>query len=352
MYFLHDHIEERLAMAKDALDKVLELAPDLPEAHLALGHYYYHGHLNYDRALEQFAIARKRQPNSSELMAFTGYVQRRQGKFEKAVVTLKEASELDPRSARLTFNIGETFMLLRKYSEAERYYERAISLAPDLLRPYAYKVQLYLLWEGSTKKARIVLNRALENIGAEEDDFDFILFHWVLLEIFDGNYQKALDTLSSGTLEAFKSQFYFVPKAQLYAQINSLMGNQQAEQAYYESARNILESKITEYPNDARFHSSLGIAYAGLGRREDAIREGKRGIELLPVSMGAWRALHRVEALAKIYVMVGEFDAAVDQLEFLLSRPGEMSIPLLRLDPTWAPLRDHPRFKRLLEKGE
>jgi hypothetical protein len=102
-------------------------------------------------------------------------------------------------------------MLLRKYSDAERYYERAISLAPDWPRPYAYKMQLYLLWENSTKKARTVLNRALENIGAKEDVF--IIFHWVLLEIFDGNYQKALDTLSSGTLEAFESQFYFIPKA-------------------------------------------------------------------------------------------------------------------------------------------
>jgi serine/threonine-protein kinase len=283
-------------------------------------------------------------------MTFIGYVQRRQGKFEKAVVTLKEASELDPRSARLAFNIGETFMLLRKYSEAERYYERAISLAPDLLRPYAYKVQLYLLAEGSTKKARAVLNRALENIGAEEDDV--ILFHWVLLEIFEGNYQKALDTLSMGLSEAFETQFYFVPKAQLYGQINGLMGNRQLEQAYYESARSILETKIQEQPEDGRFHSSLGIAYAGLGRKEDALREGKLGVKLLPVTKEAWRGLYRVEALAKIYVMVGEFDAAIDQLEYLLSIPSEMSIPLLRLDPAWDPLRDHPRFKRLLEGGK
>jgi Flp pilus assembly protein TadD len=129
------------------------------------------------------------------------------------------------------------------------------------------------------------------------------------------------------------------------------MGNQQAEQAYYESARNILESKIQEQPEDARFHSSLGIAYAGLGRKQDAIREGKLAVDLLPVTKEAWRGLHRVEALAKIYVMVGEFDAAVDQLEFLLYRPGELSIPLLRLDPAWNPLRNHPRFQKLLESA-
>jgi serine/threonine protein kinase/Flp pilus assembly protein TadD len=350
MYFLfYDHIEERLAMAKDALDKALELAPDLLEVRLALGHYYYHGHLDYDLALEQFAIARKRQPNNSELLTLIGYVQRRQGKFEKAVETLKEASELAPRYARLAYHLGETFMLLRKYSEAERYYERAISLAPDLPRSYAWKAKLYLLWEGKTEKARAALGEAPQNIGSLEDGL--IVLRSVLLDVFDENYQEALAQLSSGTLEAFGTQFYFIPKAQLYAQIYGLMGDRQLEQAHYESARNILETKAQEQPEDSRLHSALGIAYAGLGRKEDAIREGKRGMELLPVSKEAWRGPHRVEALAKIYVMVGEFDEAVEKLEFLLSRPGEISIPLLRLDPTWKPLHKYQRFIELLESG-
>ena len=121
---------------------------------------------------------------------------------------------------------------------------------------------------------------------------------------------------------------------------------------YYDEARSFLKSKVEEDPEDARFHSSLGIAWAGLGHKEDAIREGKLGVKLLPVTKEAMRGLWRVEALAKIYVMVGEFDAAIDQLEFLLSRPGWMSIPLLRLDPAWAPLRNHPRFKKLTESDE
>ncbi|MHC4596194.1 MAG: protein kinase domain-containing protein [Planctomycetota bacterium] len=325
MYFKHyDHSDARLAMAKQAVNKVFQFNPELPEAHLALGHYYYHGHLDYDRALEQFAIARKRQPNNSEVMTFIGYVQRRQGKFKKAIVTLKEAFELDPRSAPLAFNIGQVFVLLRKYPEAEHYCDRAISLTPDLPQPYAWKVQLYLLWEGKTEKARVVLEKV----------------------------QEALAQLSSCKLEVFDTQIYFVPKAQLYGQINGLMGNRQLEHAYYESARNILKTKVQEQPDDARFHSSLGIVYAGLGCKEDAVREGKLGVELLPVTKEAWGSLYRVQALAKIYVMVGEFDAAIDQLEFLLSIPSEVSIPLLRLDPTWAPLCDHPRFKKLVEAGK
>ncbi len=130
------------------------------------------------------------------------------------------------------------------------------------------------------------------------------------------------------------------------------MNKKELAKKYYEEARSILETKIQERPEDGRFHSSLGVAYAGLGRKEDALREGKLGVKLLPVTKEAWRGLYRVEALAKIYVMVDEFDEAIDQLEFLLSKPGEMSIPLLRLDPAWDPLRDHPRFKKLTEAGK
>ncbi len=127
------------------------------------------------------------------------------------------------------------------------------------------------------------------------------------------------------------------------------MGDQHLEQAYYESALSILKTKVQQQPEDARFHSSLGIAYAGLGRKQEAVREGKSAVDLLPVTKEAWKGTFRVEALAKIYVMVGEFDAAIEKLEYLLSIPSEVSIPLLQLDPAWNPLRDHPRFKKLVE---
>ena len=209
---------------------------------------------------------------------------------------------------------------------------------------------LYLLWEGNTEKARAVLRDAIENIGRVEDTF--IVLSSVLVEIFDGKYQEALIQLSLSTLETFESQFYFIPKAQKYAQIHGLMGNHQIEYKFYESAESILRSKITEDPNDARFHSSLGITYAGLGRKKDALREGKLAVELLPVIKDAWAGTFRIEDLARIYVMVGEFDAATEQLTYLLSKPSELSIHILRLDPAWDPLRDHPRFKKLVEAGK
>ncbi len=255
---------------------------------------------------------------------------------------------LDPRSGWLAAEVGDIFMRTRKYTEAEDYFERAIWRAFDIPGPYHIRAKLYLLCEGSTDKARAVLQEGLQNINSPSLQlYDFM----IKLDVFDGNYQKALDRLSLKSQDIDYTR-YFIPSALRYALIYGYMNKKGLEQANYESARSILESKIDERPEDARFHSSLGIAYAGLGRKQEAIREGKLGIELLPVTKDAWRGPFRVEDLARIYVMVGESDLAIEQLEYLLGIPGEISIPLLRLDPAWNPLREHPRFKKLIKENK
>jgi serine/threonine protein kinase/Flp pilus assembly protein TadD len=348
MYWFHyDRTVERLGMAKKAVDRALQLDPDLPETHFALGHYYYHGQSDWDRALEEFAIARNSQLNNSDLLSFIGYVQRRQGKFKEALANIKRASELDPLSNNITFNLGETFELMRNYPEAMRCYDRAISLAPDLPGPYDSKAWLYLLWEGNKEKARAVLKEAVQN--TKSGDQSDIVNSLVDIDVYDGNYQEALDRLSLKS-EDIDNQVTFIPKALRYAQIYGYMDKKEVAERYYDEARTILEARIQQQPNDARFHSALGIAYAGLGRREDAIREGKIGVNLLPITKEAIRGYYRASDLAQIYVMVGEFDSAIDQLEFLLSIPGGLSVPLLRLEPVWAPLREHPRFKKLVQE--
>jgi serine/threonine-protein kinase len=350
MYWFHyDRSEQRLTKAKQAVDRALELDPDLPEGYIAMGWYYYHGHQEYDSALEQFAIARKGQPNNSELLFAIGLVQRRQGRFEKALTNIERACKLDPLSSKHAYEAGYTLMMLRWYREAERYFDRAISLAPDERVVYSHKARLYLFWKGSVEKARAVLAEALQNVKATEDAYYAHLL--VTLDVYDGNYQEALDRLSLQS-EDHDNPVSFVPNALRRAEICGYMGNEDLKHQYYESAAAILEKKVGEDPNDHRFHIALGKAYAGLGREADAIRQGKRGVELLPVSKDAMRGLARIRDLACIYAMVGEFDTAIDQLEFVLSRPGGMSKPFLRLDPAWAPLRDHPRFQKLVDTSK
>jgi len=343
----YDKSDERLAMAKQAVDKAFQLDPDLPEAHLALG-IYYHVQMDNDRALEQFEIVRKSQPNNGEAVAFTGFTQRNQGKLEQALTNFNKVMELNPLDFHMFNEAGFTCHYLHKYTEAERYYDQSILMAPDLYFAYYRKARLYLSSEGSTEKARSILAETLQNIESTKNPFINLFFH---LDVFDRNYQEALDQLSLIS-EDEDDFFHYIPNTLQYARIYMYMGNKDLANKHYDEARSILESKIKERPQDARFHSSLAIAYAGLGRKEDAMREGKLAVELQPLNKEAMRRPHRIEDLARIYVMVGEHDKAINQLEDLLSIPGPFSIPLLQLDPAWDPLRNHPRFKKLVEAGK
>ncbi len=346
-WFRHDRSEERLAMAWEESEKALELNSELPEAHWARGVYYYWGHRNYVGALEELEIARKSQPNNSQILRFIAYVQRQQGKYEEALTNLKKASELDPLSSSLAMALGNTFRDIRKYPEAERCYERAISLAPDGVHSHLRKASLYLVWKGSTQETRAVLERASQYINlADNED---IVKLWFELDVLDRKYEEALARLplTSPSIDALN-----YPDALRYAQVYGFMGDQESEEKFYGELRSILESNIKEYPNSCEFHCRLGIAYAGLGRKEEAIQEGRYGVKLAPDTKLSASHFNTTKDLATIYMMVGEYDAAIDRIEYLLSIPGELSIPLLRLDPVWDPLRKYPRFQKLIESGK
>ncbi|MEE9609835.1 MAG: tetratricopeptide repeat protein, partial [Desulfatiglandales bacterium] len=342
-HYGYDQTEDRLAKAKAAVDKALELQPELAEAHLALGSYYYWGHRAYDRALEEFAIAEKDLPNDTRILEAVAFIWRRQGNFEAALSNLKRVSEMSPRDASAAFEVAVTYMALLRYPEAERYYDRSIFLEPDQVSGYEWKAWNYWLGDGSTEKARTVLEEMPRKMDPDS------VYFWFLQELYERNYKSALDRLSSATIESIESQFAFIPKAQLAGLVYLLMNEQDQARASFDSARTILEREVKERPDDARAPSSLGIVYAALGRNEEAIQEGKMAVELYPVSRDALIGVARVIDLASIYTMVGDYEAALDQIEYLLSIPSYFSVPLLRLDPIWDPLRHHPRYQRLLK---
>jgi len=354
MYWYHfDHTEERAAKSKEAADKALQLGPDAPETHFAFGVYYYFCKLDFNHALEQLDLALEKQPKNSGILAAIAYVKRRQGKLDETVSYLKKALEIDPRSVEFTGNMGETYFLLRDYVEAERYFTRAISLSPDYLihyiSPSASLGNLYLYGLGNATKLKEVLNEASKKIASPDEEI-YLHYFWVIVSIFDKTYGEALRHIPLMPSEALDHLLLYVPKSQLYAQIYGLMDEKQKEREYYSSARLFLENKVKEQPEDSRFHSALGIAYAGLGLKEKAIQEATKATDLLPISKEFWRGTFRVKDLAQVYVMVGEYNKALDKIEYLLSIPGDLSIPLLKIDPVWAPLRNHPRFQKLLKR--
>jgi serine/threonine protein kinase/tetratricopeptide (TPR) repeat protein len=345
-WFYYDHSEDRSMMAKETAERALNLSSNNPLSHAAMGWYHYHCRLDYDNALKEFNIALELQPNNADILHGIAAVQRRQGKIEESIPNWLSAVEYDPRSVTTLSELDETYRLARKYSEAEQTVDRALALSPDWATLYIDKALTYVLWKGELTKARAIIEEATKRmLGKDEPELIYIS---LLFETYAANYQKALDQLAASNNEAFSSQFWYIPRELLIAQINGYLGNNNAERLYFDSSRVILEGKVREEPNDARFHSSLGICYAGLGRKENAIREGKRAVDLLPISKEAWRGAYRAYDLAIIYAMVGESEAAIDLLEKLLSIPSDFSPSLLRLDLVWNPLRNNPRFQKLI----
>jgi tetratricopeptide (TPR) repeat protein len=170
---------------------------------------------------------------------------------------------------------------------------------------------------------------------------------WARQEIYERNYQAALELLSSDFVE-----FYVGEKANTTGFVYRFMNKPEPARDSFDSARVLFEKQVKEQPDNPGTHYRLGIVYAGLGLKEEAIREGKLAVELYPVSKDAYWGPDYVNWLAVIYVMVGEYEEALDKIEYLLSIPNNyLSVPLLRLDPRWDPLREHPRFKRLLEEN-
>ncbi|TFB11476.1 tetratricopeptide repeat protein [Candidatus Marinimicrobia bacterium MT.SAG.3] len=345
-WFYYDRTEERLRRSKKAVDRALILNPNLPEAHVALGSYYYHGYLEYEKALKEFETAVDLGLNSAFLYLGIGAVQRRQGRMEEAIVNFKKAVELDPRSSIIAYNLAETFGLLRRYEEAERHLNKAISLRPDEMSNYFGKMYLYLQWDGDLQKARAVVAAAEQNAVSVRDPFYIVMIYY--MSIYEKRFEDALSSLSKMDDRAIDNQFNYTHEYQMKAKMHGFLNNSGLEKTYYDSALTVYKNMIATDPDDNRLYSSLGLVYAGLNRKKDAIREGKKGVELLPISKEAWRGAYRLEDLAVIYAKVGEYDLAIDEIELLLSIPGDLSVNILRLDPKWDPLREHQRFIKLI----
>jgi len=332
----------RLALAEQAAEHALALQPDLPEAHLAMGFYHYWGHRDYDRALAEFAITKRAQPNNADVIEAIGYVQRRQGKWQDAVASHKRGVELDPRSYQNLIELGATYSLIRDYPESERVLDRAIALAPDLPNAYADKMALYTNWEGHLGQARAVLREALAHM-----DFGKLMAEAPgglgALFAADSTYGAQLAALQPASYGK-NLVAYFETKAKAYR----LRGETERSRTYYDSLAAAARAELREVPDDALTYGSLGVAEAYLGQRAQAIQDGRRGVELLPSSKDAFYASIAEVQLAEIYTVLGESGGAVEQLHAALAVPSPFSAAGLKADPTWTPLHGNRQFERLV----
>src|SRR3989339_285922 len=344
-YYVHS--QENLNKSKSNALRSIDINPSSPEAHVALGDYYYHGILNYDSALKEYNEAIKLNPNFVDAFNGIAFVLRRQGKMEETITYLKKAFELDPRNFETLFSIGETYCLLREYEKGIPFLDKASLMGPESIHPYVYKSLSYLLAYGDTKKARATISNALDRkIDLHSHLFINTLF---LCDILDGDFAGALKQIKG--LKEADDQFYYKPEDLYLAEIYLFMKNEVFAEKHFQAAIKVLQEKIKQNPQDSRLYSTLGICYAGVNQKANAVREGKRGYKLLPISKEAWRGTWRLLDLAKIYTMVGEQELALDAIEGLLKRPTDaISAALLKLDPTWEPLRGNPRYQKLVKE--
>jgi serine/threonine-protein kinase len=336
-----DGTDEDSTRARSAAETAIRLRPDLPEAHVAMGYYQSQCLKAYDEALRELATADRLQPNSGEVAEALGLVLRRRGRMAEALEELERAGRLNPRSAELASDIGITAWFLRRYAVSQSYFDRALALAPDWVVPWAQKVWLQVSWHGDLDSARAVFAAAVPKVGLG-NLIGYMNPDAVFLVPEDGASRAAFEQLAVRDFED-DTALYAVTKAEWYR----LRGATDKVRLYSDSARQGLEVELREDQVLPWRRGFLGYAYAGLGRRDDAVREGVAGERLAadPVSR-AFAAL----ALARIYAIVDDRPAAIAKLDTLLATPSPVSAPLLRVDPTWARLRGEPGFRRLLDR--
>ncbi|HCU18919.1 MAG TPA: hypothetical protein DF818_06535 [Bacteroidales bacterium] len=352
MLYQVDRDPERILKGKVAIDSALKCDPEvakMPSFHNTLALYYYSGFQNIPKAMEEINHAEKLSNNKFINVELKAAISRRLGEWEMAKENYMKTFELSPNYASGAYYAAVTLYLLGEYQEAEKYFKSSIKINPTYVDPYWEWILMEMKWNGNTIRGREILSEAFQFEKTVNDPK--LIESKVLMDIYDGNYESALSYLSSKKIDVILPLMYLDLKSLLYARIYNLMNMPEKANAYFDSARVAIEKRIAITPDDSRLHSALGITFAGLGLKGKAIEEGAKAVELLPMNKDTYFGVYRIEDLARIYVMVGEYDKALEQIKFLLSHPGPLSVKMLQLDPVWKPLREMPEFKKIIKRA-
>jgi TolB-like protein/Tfp pilus assembly protein PilF len=339
-YLFHygrDSSPARIDRARRAIERAVELNPDLPDVRSALGLYHLCAR-DHDRALEEFRAAAAAHPSDSQAIAGIGYVQQRRGEWDRSTAHFDRALELDPLNPHHLWNWGVNLSLMRRYDEADRAFDRAIEVAPRMRTPYIWKAYSSMLWTGTTTRARQLF---AEMPGPRDSRW---LWRAAWHEIMDRQYEEALSIIDAHRAElATNFRAATIECFCLFRLDRPQQATESCRRAIYE-----LEGLTETQTGNYWLRLELAKAYALIGDREAALTEAQRALDLVPASGDAVMRPTIEIVVAQVHARVGEPEEAIRRIERLLSIPSMLSVEMLRLDPFWDHLRSYPRFQELL----
>jgi tetratricopeptide (TPR) repeat protein len=349
LYFVGtDHTPARLAMADTAIQSLTRLRPDSGEAHLALAKHLYWGYHEYDRAREELKLAQKSLPNDPLPFQILGFIDRRQGRWAESAKNLERAAELDPQNpaaAGVLQQIALSYESLRRYADATRALDRAIALTPKDAELRVNRATMGLYSHADPGPLTSTIEAILAQDSHEAKNIADV---WLYVSLCQRDFDGALRALAALPINGCYQDSIPFPRSWCEGVVAQMRGDKATARAAFTSARIEAAKLVTQQPDYAEGLCVLGMIDAALGHKEDAIREGRRAVELLPVTKDAITGPLLVQNLALIYAWTGEKDRALEQLATAARIPGYLSYGQLRLHPYWDALRGDPRFEKIV----
>ena len=351
-WFLHtfDRTPQRREKARTLAARALQLQPNLPEAHLALGYSHYYGDNNYDAALEEFEIAQRGLPNESDAYLAIGAIQRRQGKWAESTANIEKASNLNPKDPWSLQNLAQNYQVLRNFDDANKTIDRGLNMNPNGVGLWETKSKLAIAEKGdfsvaekafaAAKSIPMTNEEKLRIAGARADVF-----------LLERKYQEGLREAESLPDDLFHEfQQHLSGKYFLIGFARKALQDEAGARAAFLKAKDLLEGQLKGSPDAEDMHIQLAKVLAYLGEKDAALTEARRATELRPESKDAFGGPEIAAGVAEVHAVLGENDRAIEILDGLLSRPSAVTVEGLKVNPIWDSLRNDPDFQALLSK--
>jgi TolB-like protein/Tfp pilus assembly protein PilF len=356
LYHFYEPTEAWKQKAHAEALEALRLQPNLGEAHLALGLYFYYEEADYDSAQRELSLAAEALPNDGDVGLYTAAIERRRGHLKQALAAYQHAEQIDPRNTVMLYDASQTYFGLRDWRTAAERMDRVLELFPDSFNVKIQRAYMEFFWKGSTAP----IKSALESLPPNLDPDGVVTFARWDLSLMNRDVVAAEKALVVCQLDTIASQTGFpLPKSYLQACVDLVRGDAAKAHSEFEAARPAIEKAVANGPQNGTRRAQLGLLYAFLGRKGDALREGKRAMELKPISHDVIEGAVVEDFYTLSCARLGETDEAISRIEKALTTPfavnySDDSVTLsdLRQRWEWDPLRNDPRFKKILAGPE